>query len=310
MAKPIKRSFYYYNVALLRSQKDETGKSSLTSMKNQKNIFYKMFDFLKSLQESEDDADRKKLIADMAGGDKLYIIVDFVEKEKPIRFRLVWCRADAMPFIEENGVLSLITDYLENDFTLAEITHCVIFPESGIMGAEFNFSGARATSIRWYLPRVYEKISYVSCKDRLNADAIKKLSTGVPFSLFKLTVQNSPEVLTKLAAKKSVFLIAASGMPSEVDTYEVTLKRRKTKRKRGFDSPIPIDEMENFIRENRDFIKSFEVSQGSIMKDSVNLLEDKLVTTQEIIPTLKKVIDSKEAYKIIIDYYEEAVKPT
>ena len=46
------------------------------------------------------------------------------------------------------------------------------------------------------------------------------------------------------------------------------------------------------------------------MKDSVNLLEDKLVTTQEIIPTLKKVIDSKEAYKIIIDYYEEAVKPT
>lgn len=309
MAKPIRRSFYYYDLNLLNHQGNEAGALSLKGVKNQKELFYKIFEYLKVLQESKDEAERKKLIVDMAGGDKLYIIVDSVEPKEPILFRLVWCRADAIPFIEENGVLSLITDYLQNDFTLAEITHCVIFPESNIMGAEFNFSGARATSVRWYLPKVYEKISYVSCKDRLNADAIKKLSKGVTFSLFKLVVQNTEEMITKLAEKRSVFLISAMGMPDNVDTYEVTLKRRKTKRKRGFDSPIPIDEMEDFIRDNRDFIKSFEVSQNSISKDNINLLEDKLVTTCDIVPTINKVIDSNEAYNIIIDYYEEAVKP-
>lgn len=309
MPKKVTRSFYYYDVVLLQRTKDGSGKASLTKIKNQEEMFYKTFDFIKSLQESEDKDDRKKLIANLEDGDKLYVIVDSLEKGKPIKFRLVWCRADAMPFIEENGILSFITDYLKNDFTLAEITHCVIFPESGIMGAEFNFNGARATSIRWYLPRVYDKISYASCKDRLNADAIKQLAAGVKFSLFKLVVKNSPKVLAELAAKKSVFLVGVSGMPSEVDTYEVTLKRRKTKRKRGFDSPIPIEEMEGFIRENRDYIKSFEVSQGSIMKDSVNLLKDKLVTTKEMVPTINKVIDSNEAYNTIISYYNETVAP-
>ena len=309
MTKSIKRSFYYYDLNLMKHQKDNFNKATLLRVKHQKEEYYAIFEYLKKLQESEEKDDGAKLIADMEGGDKLYIIVDELEREKPIKFRLVWCRADAMPFIETNGQLSLITDYLNTDFTLAEVTHCVIFPESGIMEAEFNFNGARATAIRWYLPRVYNKIDYVSCKDRLNGDAIKKLAEGETFSLFKLVVQNSEEMLAELAKKKSVFCIAAGGVPAEVDTYEITLKRRKTKRKRGFDSPIPIDEMEEFIKDNRDFIKSFEVSQGSIMKDCINLLEDKLVTTKEFVRSIKKTIDSQKAYEIIVDYYEGTVKP-
>lgn len=309
MAKKVTRSFYYYNVALLQEIKDELGNVSLSRMKNQKEMFYKTFEYIKYLQDSEDDEEKSKLIANLSDGDKLYILVDLLEKDKPIKFRLIWCRADAMPFIEENGVLSFITDYLKNDFTLAEITHCVIFPEHGIMGAEFNFSGARATSIRWYLPRVYSKIDHATCVDRLNGDVLKQLAEGESFSLFKLVVKNSSEILAKLAAKKSVFLLSATGMPSEVDTYEVTLKRRKTKTRKGFDSPIAIEEMQEFIQENRDYIKSFEVSQGSITKDNINLLKDKLVTTRDLIPTINIVINSEEAYDIIINYYEDVVKP-
>ena len=67
--------------------------------------------------------------------------------------------------------------------------------------------------------------------------------------------------------------------------------------------------MQEFIQENRDYIKSFEVSQGSITKDNINLLKDKLVTTRDLIPTINKVINSEEAYDIIINYYEDVVKP-
>lgn len=96
-------------------------------------------------------------------------------------------------------------------------------------------------------------------------------------------------MLAELAKKKSVFVLQQEAFRRKLIPYEITLKRRKTKRKRGFDSPIPIDEMEEFIKDNRDFIKSFEVSQGSIMKDCINLLEDKLVTTKEFVVQLRKL---------------------
>ena len=47
MAKKVTRSFYYYNVALLQEIKDELGNVSLSRMKNQKEMFYKTFEYIK-----------------------------------------------------------------------------------------------------------------------------------------------------------------------------------------------------------------------------------------------------------------------
>ncbi len=87
--------------------------------------------------------------------------------------------------------------------------------------------------------------------------------------------------MTNLMNKTSLFKLPFTNI-SDVDVFEVTLKRRKTKRNRGFESPIPIEDMNSFIRKYREDIKSFKVSQGSIQGDKVDLLYDKLVKTNEM----------------------------
>ena len=65
--------------------------------------------------------------------------------------------------------------------------------------------------------------------------------------------------------------------------------------------------MDEFIREYREDIKSFKVSQGSIQRDKIDLLYDKLVKTSEITKTVNKTVDSDEAYKIIKDFFNTTV---
>lgn len=212
----------------------------------------------------------------------------------------------ALPLVENNGLLNFLADYLPKNFTLAEITHCVIFPQYNIMGAEYNFSGARPTAIKPYLPRLYNKIDYVYCANKLDGNVFSKLKNGETFSLFSLSVKNDSAAMTHLMNETSLFRLPFTKI-SDVDVFEISLKRRKTKSHDGFDSPIPIDDMDEFIREYREDIKSFKVSQGSIQRDKIDLLYDKLVKTSEITKTVNKTVDSDEAYKIIKDFFNTTV---
>lgn len=122
-----------------------------------------------------------------------------------------------------------------------------------------------------------------------------------------LYVKNDSKAMTELMNKQSIF-----GLPfakiSDVDVFEISLKRRKTKSHKGFDSPIPIDNMDDFIHEYREDIKSFKVSQGAIQDDCIDLLHDKLVKTCQITKIVNKTIDSTEAYNVIKDFFDTTVK--
>lgn len=300
----IQRNFYYYDIYLMKHIN-----SKLTKIDNQEETFYEIFKHILNKQKKieKGNIDPDEIAVSIDNGDKIYILVDKTVKGCPIEFRLVLCRADALPLVENNGLLNFLTDYLPKNFTLAEITHCVIFPQYNIMGAEYNFSGARPTAIKPYLPRLYNEIDYVYCANKLDGNVFSKLKKGETFSLFTLSVKNDSAAMTHLMNETSLFQLPFTNI-SGVDVFEISLKRRKTKAHDGFDSPIPIDDMDAFIREYREDIKSFKVSQGSIQKDKVDLLFDKLVKTSEITKTINKTVDSDEAYKIIKDFFNTTIK--
>lgn len=303
----VTRSFYYYDLNLLKY--GDNGK--LVSFKNQENEYYKAFSHILKFQNEivKGKRESKDIEMPVDSGDKIYIIVDKVEKNFPIEFRLVLCREDALPFVESQGLLKFLTEYLPKDFSLAEITHCVIFPKYNIMGAEYNYSGARATAIKFYLPKIFPEIEYVYCTNRLDDKVIDKLRKDEKFSLFVLGVRNGSDAMAELMNKRSIFALPFTNIP-DVDVFEVILKRRKSRKHNGFDSPIPLDEIDGFIKKYREDIKSFKVSQRSIQRDAIDLLHDKLVKVSPMTKTVNKTIDSKEAYREIKTFFDTTVKLT
>lgn len=298
----ILRSFYYYDIKTLK--KDSEGK--LVDEDDQQECLYKAFEHINELFANKE---YDKLTISAKNGDRVHVIPDEVKRGSPIKFRLVLVRMDALPLVEQDGKLASLTDYINDEFGLAEITHCVVFPRFGIMGAEYNYSGARATAMKEYLPKVVQDIEYLYCVPHLNQDVFKQLVKEKGLTLFQLEVKNTAGMKRYIAESQSAFRLLFSGFP-ESDTYEVILKRRAGKNKKGFKSPMSTDDMKDFIRNCDDDINKFKVSQGLIQRDAIDLLGQKVVCKTDVIRTANKHVDSNDAYRILTDYFNEKVKGT
>lgn len=312
MAKDkINRSIYYYDVAAYENLENNKG---MTRIKKQSDVIIKCFETIdqlnKKLAKETDKLKRvqilQKLEQSTINGDKIYILVDNIDKGSGIiRFRIILCRLDALPYIEQGGQLTNIVSMIEGDFNIAEITHCVLFTKYGVMGAEFNFNGARPSAISFYLPNFEQKIAHFSCIGKMRKDVFEKLIDNGEYSLFELGVKNSPEMRRILRDDMGMIQAFTQDIP-DVDSYEIVLKTRKTKKKRGFQLPIGIEKMKDFVNNNREQIQKFRVSQGTY-KDSIDLLSDKLVCKSEFILTENRSIDSGSIYGLTENYFDAVV---
>ena len=157
------------------------------------------------------------------------------------------------------------------------------------------------------MPRIFDKIEYVYCANKLNNKTVDRLRKGEGFSLFQMGIRNDSDAMQYLMESKSIFCLPFAKVP-DVDTFEIVLKRRKSKKNVGFESPIPIDVMDEFISKYRDDIKSFKVSQGAIQNDAIDLLHDKLVKVSAVTKTVNGTIDSKQAYHEIKMFFDTVVR--
>lgn len=118
----VQRSLYYYDLYAL-NKNDKTGKykKSCSVINN----------FLTDLKEKQDKAsDYSDFLKPARNSDSFFVIIDSVENTY-IKFRIVLCRNDALPFIEKGGKLESLGDYIDSDQSIAEITHCVYFLNMG-----------------------------------------------------------------------------------------------------------------------------------------------------------------------------------
>ena len=304
----VTRSFYYYDVSLY----DLVG-NDIVPIKNQQEKFVEIFNYAKNvmtrIEKSTKDKEKKDLLKDIAlktdDGDLVYVIVDSLSKES-IKFRIVLCRNNALPFVEKNGELTFLTEYLPKGFSLAEITHCVIFPEDGVMGAEFNYAGARPSVISEYMMHGLKKVDFSLCRPKIKFDTFGQVIDGKPLGLFELSVKNTKTMRVALRKQKGLLGGITKNVP-DVDEYQICLVRRITKNKNGFESLMTQEEMKKFILENRDDIKKFRIGYGA-KKDAIDLLNDRMVCKQSFVKTSKMTIDSEEAYGVIVTFFGSNVK--
>ena len=310
----IERSIHYFDVNLQKiGEKDE---DAFVPYKNQAEKMLVVFkDFQENnnkLSKEADKAKRLQILEEMEytteNGDKLYVEVDSIDEEnKCIRFRMVLCRPDAFPYIEKDGRLENIVGLVEGDFNIAEVTHCVIFYEAGIMGAEFNFSGARPSAIAAYINSgKCKKADRFVCMPKLRGDTFTKIADDRGYSLFQLKVKNTPQMRVLLRDQMGLIGSTINAI-DELDTYEIVLKRRIGKKKLGFPGFMKKKEIKEFVEKNVEDIEKFQINQG-IYESPINLLSDKMITKKEFVMTKKKTIDSNSMYEAIENYYECSVK--
>ena len=107
-----------------------------------------------------------------------------------------------------------------------------------------------------------------------------------------MTIRNNSILHNKLMERTSIF--TANEKFDEVETYEVILRKRKTKKNgyKGFNLPMSYDLLEEILTENREDIEKFRVSQDKMSKN-IDLLSDKFVNKVTFVKEKNRAIDSK-----------------
>lgn len=300
----VERSIYYYDLEI--NELDEQEKK-FKPVNNYENTVIELFNFIKEHPISETEIK-------IPEGNKLYILVDDIDySNKTIHYRLVLVKTDAFPLVEWEGNLQSLNDFLDNNQNIAEITHSVLFWEYGIIGSEYNFSGARATAVSKIITAILrDNDRYVSCNCRykLDKNVYEKIISGKDYSLFDLAVKTNTEAYSKLRKGESFLSSMFKNAPGDLDIVEIVLKKKKNIKygDDGFEEVLTKEEIVELLRNNRDDFKRFKICQEeSITRDSVDLLADKLIEKKTFIKTSNKQISSKEMYNSIIKFFNNTV---
>lgn len=294
----VTRSLYYYDLCV-----NNLGTKNSTGANSNAQIF-EFFDDLHKKQSGV--SDYKLFYRYTRTGDVFFVIVDTLENEY-VEFRIVLCRRDALPYIEQEGKLDSLGNYIDPDQNIAEITHCVYFKNYGVMGGEYNFSGARPTAVADYMMKYVNGLGFVTCQAKLNYDAYSKLIAGEEFTLFDFAIKTNSDAYNNVLSNIGVFRTMQGTVP-EADTMEIILKRRKTKKNglTGFPCPLKFSEMKLLLSEYREDIEKFRVSQNAI-SENIDLLSDKLVHKISVTETTDRTINSRYVYDEMKMYFNTTV---
>lgn len=305
----VNRSIYYYDVCV-----ENIEENMMVEVADTPQILCNAFKRIKDINDkllSEGKKERRQLLRKIEytteNSDKIYIDVDSIDEiSGRIKFRIILCRSDALPYVEQDGKLVNLTKFVDGNFNLAEVTHCILFIKEKIMGAEFNFNGARPSTICAYLPTITKQMDCITCAGKIRKDVFDRIVEDEGFSLFRICVKNTGK-MRQILRENMGFIGNFFTTTENIDTYEISIKRRVTKKKEGFIPPMSIEELGKFVEQNREDINSFQISQGTY-KDAIDLLSDKLVSKRDFILTENKTIDSDEMYASINNYFDGVVK--
>ncbi len=292
MSDRINRSIYYYEMFAYSLDKDSN------TAKKEYSFINKFFSLLASEQYG------KNTYTDFAvktPQGELFLVVDDVQNNN-YKFRMVLCRENALPYIETNGRLEELGQLLDSNQNIAEVTHCIYYGDYGVLGAEFNYNGARCSLLPHYIMAKSEEHTAIMCTPKLNKDIYSLLTDGKDYTLFEFAVATNSQAYTNVLAKKSIFSALQCSAP-ESDIIEVKIKKRRTKSSSsGFELPLTKEEINDLLVNYREDLKVFKLSQNAL-SDTVDMLSEKFVGKTTLIKTDSRSINSESMYDAINSHF-------
>ena len=301
----VKRSLYYYD--LIWREYDDN-KKNFKDIKNKDKRFIR---FLRKFLLKDDEIINPKYIIKTDKDDQVFIITDEITDEY-VKFRLVLCKTNALPLIEQSGKLEELSEIIDDEQNIAEVTHCIYFVNRGILGAEFNFFGARVSAIASYMKKILfdddgdDKNYAIRFNEKINEKAYEQLSDKKGMTLFKIGYKPDSEAYAKILSHHRVFSGPYNANP-EADIIEITIKKRKTKKNNaGLEEILSHEEIKELVNKYRTDLSNFSISQG-VYSDCIDLLSDKMVGKVELVRTNRRTIDRMDMYSKIIQFYEDNI---
>lgn len=213
-----------------------------------------------------------------------------------------------------NGKKSEISNS-END-TLMEQTHFIVYPNINLIVCEFNGNGARIEKLRYYLPKVLNKINLGFSIDVLiMPDVYSKLANAESINSFTFRVGHMGLRSLKKYMNLTLFDdLDNTFSETEPIQIEVTVS--------GSKKPLKFNNQKRFTKNIINMIKSLKkdetISQENLSKARfkakeaiedkllpLDLLDEKLlneVKVQKISPS-SKYVDSEEMFRLIAESY-------
>lgn len=292
----INRTLHYYNI--LCDARNKEGNIVRCKL-NEEKVYNILF---KNIIINQEQNRLENNVLTMHKYEKLFPVIDRND-EDAIYFRMVWCRMDALPYVEEQGTIESISKILSDNQNIAEVTHCVYFKKYQTMGIEYNTAGAKIKTITNYFTNIYESDYLFAGSPVLDYEPYKKLHSDKEYSLFDISIKRNSSLYDKVVGNRNVFRACSDDL-QDLDTFEIVLKKKKTKKNgfKGFRKPLDDKTIEDILTNNREDIARFSVSQDSI-SDPIDLLADGFIKKVSVNETKQRSIDSNEMYEEIRKFF-------
>ncbi len=304
--KKVKRRFFYYS---LTGRYLDLSDNTLKSCDNMAFTMKKALKNINDLTYSDKDFSKTSLLHRNGDGNYIYIKIDSVSK-KSIMFRLLLCRDNLLPFIEENGDLTPLSDMITRNQKMAEITHCVLFMDKAVLAMEFNFAGAKTKDLAEYLTAKSNStlLKEIEIPNLVNGNSLKKLKGDEELFLLQMKVAANSEAIKELLAEDDAFK-ALDCKRRNIDSVELVLRRRPGKKRSGFIIPcINADFIGRIFKKYKTDFGNVKVKYG-YGTETIDLLAENYVCKADFVPVKKtKTIDKDEAYDVMDSYYKREVK--
>lgn len=308
----INRKILFYRIKMGKTENNQM--RFLSNPAEIGNIVIKGFNYIKGLPFDRNQKNNNYLKIDSTKN--VSVKVDSIyTSENYIEGRIIYCRRNDLPSIEEKGILKLLN--IPADASVAEITHFVYFYKTNVIGIEFNMFGPKSNDLSKYLQaKLATYIDMVTIKVIVTPKWGKLLSQNN----YRLTMlsfgasRDSVSVAKDLNTGFGKMFSAAAEATVDADEIEVVLKRKPYSGNTFSSENFHWDSFfENILTESADYnqINKLQVGvQVGTKAEIINLLEERLAVNKTVPVMLerKKSVVTTKMYSAIEEAYLEYAK--
>lgn len=299
----VKRRFYFYSIyAKSKNNKEWTDHTELT------NVLNNTFNEINKLVYSNDKFGTGYQVFKNKDGNYVYMIINAMSSEY-IKFQLVLSRDKLLPYVEEEGKITPLSDLFTNKKQrLAEITHGILFRKTNTLALEYNNNGAKKRDLVEYIESKSSIIGEILFTNLVNPETLSKLKNKEEMSLLRLRVKSNSAVIGMLIQQDTAFN-SLNCKKDGIDSVEVILRRRITKKKPGFKFDcLNKDFVSKLFKKYKEDFDYFNLRYASGTEE-LDMLNDQFICKESFVPiSTSRTIPKEEAFNTIIVYYNESVK--